>query len=184
MFFMRSKHSPSARLLCFAFPFTSAAFAVGCASYLIATHGQTFEAFDDNTDALAQSRLAQAFNPHGNRTLSDIYVARVPLERIDAGLLSGDCNGSSSLVERYAAGLLGGWAYAIQRQISSRKAVGGIEANPDQLYNKTQIDQSHFNEGTSICDELVVIQKTPTSILFRGGSPSDGNGLREVDVLL
>lgn len=109
MSFMRSKHSPSARLLRFAFPFTSAAFAVGCASYLIATHGQTFEAFDDNTDALAQSRLAQAFNPHGNRTLSDIYVARVPLERIDAGLLSGDCNGSSSLVERYAAGLLGGW---------------------------------------------------------------------------
>jgi hypothetical protein len=30
----------------------------------------------------------------------------------------------------------------------------------------------------------MVIEKTPTSILFRGGSPPDGENLKEVDVLL
>lgn len=38
--------------------------------------------------------------------------------------------------------------------------------------------------GTSICNELMVIEKTPTSILFRGGSPQDSDGLKKVDVLL
>jgi hypothetical protein len=39
-------------------------------------------------------------------------------------------------------------------------------------------------EGTTVGGELEVVEKTATSILFRGGSPADGDGLKEVDVLL
>lgn len=38
--------------------------------------------------------------------------------------------------------------------------------------------------GTAISGHFVVLEKTPTSILLRGGSPSDENGLREVDSLM
>jgi hypothetical protein len=35
--------------------------------------------------------------------------------------------------------------------------------------------------GTGISGHFVVVEKTPASILLRGGTPSDENGLREVD---
>jgi hypothetical protein len=86
-----------------------ASFTVGFASYRFVTYGQTFQAFDDETDSLAQSTIAKSLNPYGNKTLSDIYLARVPLERIDPDLIRNGGEESSKLVERYAAGLLGGW---------------------------------------------------------------------------
>lgn len=88
---------------------TAGGLTAGFVSYRIATHGQTFQAFDENTDPLAQGRFGQTFNPYKNQTLSDIYVARVPLEQIDSSLLHNTSEDSSRLIEGYAAGLFGGW---------------------------------------------------------------------------
>lgn len=38
--------------------------------------------------------------------------------------------------------------------------------------------------GTAISGHFVVLEKTPASVLLRGGSPSDEHGLREVDTLM
>ena len=81
----------------------------GALWYHFETRGQNFEAFDDATDPLAQGRFGQAFNPHSNETLSDIYVARVPLSRIRPDLIEDYNRGGSKLVERYCSGMLGGW---------------------------------------------------------------------------
>lgn len=45
-------------------------------------------------------------------------------------------------------------------------------------------DANIMMSGTGISNHFVVIEKTPTSVLFRGGSPSDENGLRAVDSLM
>lgn len=60
-------------------------------------------------DRPSRSRFGKALNLHKNRTLSDNYVARVPLEQIDFGLLSNDTVDSLKLIERYITGLFGGW---------------------------------------------------------------------------
>jgi len=84
-------------------------FSAGLVSYRVATYGQTFQELDDQTDPLPQGRFGKAFNPYKNRTLSDIYVARVPLAQIDPSLLSNDTDNKLRLIERYTAGLFGRW---------------------------------------------------------------------------
>ena len=84
-------------------------FTVGLVSYRVATYGQTFQVLNEQTDPLPQGRFGKAFNPYKNRTLSDIYVARVPLAQIDPSLLFNDTDNKSRLIERYTAGLFGRW---------------------------------------------------------------------------
>lgn len=94
--------------------------------------------------------------------------------------------------------------FAVQRRLSIRHARQSDKVSADELYTKAQIMDSAFEAGeiwykiyginmqplmlwypgTGISDHFVVIEKTPTSVLFRGGSPSDENGLRAVDSLM
>lgn len=105
----RIARSQGAQLTRSALGLISAVSVLGSTFYSFATYGQTFEKFDGDSDPLAQSQLAKAFNPYGNRTLSDIYVAHVPLRQIDSDLVRNNNENSSALVERYVAGTIGGW---------------------------------------------------------------------------
>ncbi len=81
----------------------------GSTCYFLATRDQTFHHLDETTDPLALHPLTRSFNPHANKSLSDIYEARLPLSKIEPELLEDYRHGGSRLVERYCGGVLGGW---------------------------------------------------------------------------
>lgn len=68
-----------------------------------------FEPFGPENDPLFQSRYFKQYNPGNHPSLDDSCVRKVPLSQIPAELVDDALNGGSKLVERFCAGVWGGY---------------------------------------------------------------------------
>ncbi|CAH0043481.1 unnamed protein product [Clonostachys solani] len=156
----------------------------GWGSFWFSTRHAVFRPLPDH-DPLVQGHFHQAFNPHNNQALSDIYASTVRVEDLDRKLVDDFRNGGSKLIERYCQGIFGRWAFAIQRGLvqsfSSVQPPPGVK----DVSSTIEILNDEFNLGTLIAKEFSVLQKSPRSIILRGGQPNPNNkdGLRQLDVL-
>ncbi|KAF7595934.1 hypothetical protein BBP40_004080 [Aspergillus hancockii] len=143
-----------------------------------------FEPFGPEVDPLFRGRYFKQFNPFTNPTVSDSCVRKVPLTNIDPRLVEDSRNGGSELVERFCCGIWGGYGYAIQRNILNW--AWKDQSNADgMLWDKDQLLTSRYSPGTIVTDHFIVLEKTPRSIIMRGGmSPAkDPESPREMDNL-
>ncbi|KAE8407761.1 hypothetical protein BDV37DRAFT_279549 [Aspergillus pseudonomiae] len=140
-----------------------------------------FEPFGPGNDPLFQSKYFQRFNPKQNPSLDDSCVRKVPLSEVKAELVEDYLNGGSKLLERFCGGVWGGYGYAIQRRILTLLCKD--KTNDSMLWSKEQLLHSSYDEGTIVTDHFIVLEKTPRSIVMRGGmSPmEEQDKLREMD---
>jgi hypothetical protein len=143
---------------------------IGTCAYMLATRHQKFHELDAASDPLALSSIYQTSNPHSNKTMSDVYEARVPLAHIRPELVNDFQRGGSKLVEAYCSGVLGGWCmylssigmtaekiiltlrrsgFAVQRELSFRHAKRSGPIGPGEAYTKEDILNCKFDPGRS-----------------------------------
>ncbi|EXJ93510.1 hypothetical protein A1O1_01902 [Capronia coronata CBS 617.96] len=139
--------------------------------------------FTPATEPLFQSTWYKKFNPNRNPTTHDECVRRLPLHKIRPELLEDARNGGTKLVEAFSQGVWGGLGFKIQRLYMEKKYRNDT-TTAHQLWTPQQLKTSTYDVGTEVTDHFVVLDKTPTSILFRCGDsplhnpdtprPSDG----------
>ncbi|KAL2867707.1 uncharacterized protein BJX67DRAFT_76780 [Aspergillus lucknowensis] len=142
-----------------------------------------FEPFGPETDPLFHSHWLSSFNPGNHPSLNDSCVRKVPLSRLPPELVDDADNGGSRLLERFCAGVWGGYGYAIQRNILTY-LWRSTSTQESSLWDKQQLLDNSYEEGTVITDHFVVLSKSPRAIVLRGGgSPGTLNrpGPREID---
>lgn len=156
----------------------------GWGTFWLSTRHAVFRPLPDH-DPLVQSHFHEAFNPHNNQALSDIYSSTVRVEDLDPKLVDDFRNGGSKLIERYCQGIFGRWAFAIQRQLVQSLSSAQPPPGVKDVTSTKEILNDEFNLGTLISKEFSVLQKSPRSIILRGGEPNPSNkdGLRKLDVL-
>ncbi|KAG2419067.1 hypothetical protein HFD88_002171 [Aspergillus terreus] len=120
-----------------------------------------FEPFGPANDPLFQSRYFKQHNPGNHPSLDDSCVRKVPLSQIPAELVDDALNGGSKLVERFCAGSLTFYMY-----------------RDSMLWDRKQLLESTYEEGTIVTDHFMVVGKTPRSITMWGAeSPSENPGV-------
>ncbi|KIX09116.1 uncharacterized protein Z518_00194 [Rhinocladiella mackenziei CBS 650.93] len=139
--------------------------------------------FSPTTEPLFQSKWFKKYNPHANGTMHDECVRRLPLFKIRPELIEDAQKGGSKLVEAFSQGVWGTFGYAIQRKLLESK-YGNDATTAHQLWTSKELLASTYEPGTELTNHFVVLDKTPTSILFRCGDsplhspdtsrPSDG----------
>ncbi|QMW45937.1 hypothetical protein G4B11_009392 [Aspergillus flavus] len=140
----------------------------GATSWQLWSRHCYFEPFGPDNDPLFQSKYFRRFNPNKHPSLDDSCVREVPLSRIKPGLVKDALNGGSKLLEMFCGGVWGGYGYAIQRKILTLLCKD--RANESMLWSKEQLLSSSYDEGTIVTDHFIVLEKTPRSIVMRGGS--------------
>lgn len=90
----------------------------GWGTFWFSTRHAVFRPLLDD-DPLVQSHFHQAFNPHHNQALSDIYSSTIRVEDLDPKLVDDFRNGGSKLIERYCQGIFGRWGKR-DRKISNQ----------------------------------------------------------------
>ncbi|KEY79726.1 hypothetical protein BA78_7872 [Aspergillus fumigatus] len=68
-----------------------------------------FEPFGPENDPLFQSKYFKQHNPRNHPSLNDSCVRKVPLSQIPPELVNDALNGGSKLLERFCAGVWGGY---------------------------------------------------------------------------
>ncbi|EED17121.1 conserved hypothetical protein [Talaromyces stipitatus ATCC 10500] len=133
-----------------------------------------FEPFGPENDPLFQTRFLRMYNPNNNPSVNDSCVRKVPLDKIRPELVEDALAGGSMLLERFCAGVWGGYGYALQRRIMTWSCRD--ESNKHMLWDKKQLLDSAYKE---------VLKKSSKSIIMRGGmSPSiNPDKPREMDNL-
>ncbi|GFF60216.1 hypothetical protein IFM51744_10223 [Aspergillus udagawae] len=156
---------------------SAAASAAGAGGWQLWTMHCYFEPFGPENDPLFKSRYFKQHNPGNHPSLNDSCVRKVPLSQIPPELVDDALNGGSKLLERFCAGVWGGYGYAIQRNILAR--LGRDDSNKDlMLWDKKELLNSTYGEGTNVTNHFVVVGKTPRSIVLWGAhSPSENPGV-------
>ncbi|KAF5975534.1 hypothetical protein FBULB1_7314 [Fusarium bulbicola] len=158
----------------------------GAASFHLVTRKCYFEPFGpDNGRSLYEHPLLKQINPWNKPGSADSCVRGVPFDRLDKVLLEDAKNGGTKLVERFSAGMWGGFGYGIQRRIMT---FFKNEANKNDLWEKKDLLASTYEIGTYFTNHFVVLSKTPTCITMRGcfdphqspPSPMDVDNLVEI----
>ncbi|KAH1328001.1 hypothetical protein KXW89_006013 [Aspergillus fumigatus] len=132
-----------------------------------------------------QSKYFKQHNPRNHPSLNDSCVRKVPLSQIPPELVNDALNGGSKLLERFCAGVWGGYGYAIQRNILAQ--LGRNDSNKDSImWDRKQLLNSTYEEGrtptkvlgTNVTNHFVVVGKTPRSVVLWGAhSPSENPGV-------
>ncbi|OQV08923.1 hypothetical protein CLAIMM_13130 [Cladophialophora immunda] len=145
-----------------------------------------------STDELFRHASFAKYNPTPVPVseMRDVCVRRYPLSQIRADLVEDARRGGTALIETFNQGIWGGFGYAFQRWYLQRK-YGMLPETQSQLWSKQSLLQSKYEVGTEFTDHLVVLDKTPQSILLRGGqsprnqpqSPRDMDGLLEIQAV-
>ncbi|KAF5257468.1 hypothetical protein FOXYS1_12007 [Fusarium oxysporum] len=158
----------------------------GAASFHLVTRKCYFEPFGpDNGRSLYEHPLLKQINPWNKPGSADSCVREVPFDKLDKVLLEDAKNGGTKLVERFIAGMWGGFGYGIQRRIMT---FFKNEANKNDLWEKKDLLESTYEPGTYFTNHFVVLSKTPTCITMRGcfdphqspPSPMDVDNLVEI----
>ncbi|KXH44946.1 hypothetical protein CNYM01_07084 [Colletotrichum nymphaeae SA-01] len=145
-------------------------------------------AFDDKftpaNDPLFQHSLLKKVNPKNNLDFHDCCYRTVSFDKLRPDLVEDALSGGSKLVETYSAGVWGRYAFNIQRKIMEMSRKDG--SNAGDLWEKDELLKSTYPVGTTFADDFIVIEKSPSSILLRGGlSPRVApDGPRELDSII
>ncbi|KAK1625257.1 hypothetical protein BDP81DRAFT_499872 [Colletotrichum phormii] len=145
-------------------------------------------AFDDNftpaNDALFQHPLLKKVNPKNNPDFHDCCFHMVSFDKLRPELVEDALSGGSKLVESYSAGVWGRYAFNIQRKIMEMARKD--ESNAGDLWKNEELLKTTYQAGTTFANDFIVIEKSPSSILLRGGlSPRVApDGSRELDSII
>ncbi|KAJ5746230.1 hypothetical protein N7520_011412 [Penicillium odoratum] len=153
--------------------FSAAATLAGAGGWQLWTMHCYFEPFGPESDPIFQSDHYQRHNPGDHPSLKDSCVRKVPLSQIPPELVEDALKGGSKLLERFCAGVWGGYGYAIQRNILARLGRNG-SSEESILWDKKQLLNSTYEEGTNVTDHFIVIGKSPRSVVLWGAhAPSE-----------
>lgn len=89
--------------------FSAGASLAGAGAWQLWTMNCYFELLGPDNDPLFQSRYFEQHNPGNHPSLNDSCVRKVPLSQIPPDLVDDALNGGSKLVERFCAGVWGGY---------------------------------------------------------------------------
>ncbi|KAF4992385.1 hypothetical protein FGRMN_7197 [Fusarium graminum] len=138
----------------------------GAASFHLVTRKCYFEPFGlGNGKSLLEHPLLKQTNPWNKPVSHDSCVREVPFERLDSALIQDARNGGMRLIERFVAGMWGGFGYAIQRKIMTHFK---NEANKNDVWDKDDLLKCTYEPGTFFTNHFLVLSKTPTCITMRG----------------
>ncbi|KAL0936828.1 uncharacterized protein CTRU02_209044 [Colletotrichum truncatum] len=149
------------------------------------------ESFSPATDPIFQHPILKKVNPKNNPDFHDCCFRTVPFDKIRPDLLEDALNGGSKLVEAYSAGVWGRYAFTIQRKLMEKARK--IESNAGDIWDKEGLLKSTYPIvdllnilGTIFADDFVVVDKSPNTIMLRGGlSPRVApDGPREMDTFI
>ncbi|KAF5495083.1 hypothetical protein CGCS363_v009240 [Colletotrichum siamense] len=140
------------------------------------------ESFSPATDSLFQHPFLKKVNPDNNGGFHDCFVREVAFENVRPGLLEDALGGGSKLVETYAAGVWGRYAFTVQRKLMERARKN--ESNAGDIWDKEGLLKSTYPVGTILADDFIVIDKSPNTIMFRGGVSPREQGPREMDTFI
>ncbi|KAJ5775472.1 uncharacterized protein N7511_000483 [Penicillium nucicola] len=130
------------------------------------------------SDPIFHSIYHQKYNPNQNPTIHDLHIRTIPISEIDLVLLQDE----ESLIQRFTGGVWAGFGFKIQRILLTWFYKN--ETTSYHLWHPSEILKSKFNPGTTITDELVVLEKSKDSVLIRGGDKVSIDGLRPLDALM
>ncbi|KAF5713281.1 hypothetical protein FGLOB1_4062 [Fusarium globosum] len=158
----------------------------GAASFHLVTRKCYFEPFGpENGRSLYEHPLLKKINPWNKPGSADSCVREMPFDKLDRVILEDAKKGGTKLVERFMAGMWGGFGYGIQRRIMT---FFKNDANKNDLWDKKDLLASTYEPGTYFTNHFVVLSKTPTCITLRGcfdphqspPSPMDVDNLVEI----
>ncbi|KAL2841837.1 hypothetical protein BJX68DRAFT_258008 [Aspergillus pseudodeflectus] len=145
------------------FKFSPASLFAGAGGWHLWTGRCYFEPFGPSNDPLFESEYFKQFNPGNHPSIDDSCVRKVPLSQIPAELVADALAGGSKLLERFCAGIWGGYGYSIQRNILAR--VARNESNAESiLWDKEQLLQSTYEKGTIVTDHFIVSPSTNPNV--------------------
>jgi len=147
------------------------------------------------TDHINQVVQNGNLNPHRNPVVEDKFVRRIPLDQINPRLLESP----QELNESFYAGVWSGpgmsshcpsvnsrgltvTGFFIQRNLSRISSPSDLKS--PKLWSRAELAASTYEKGTWITGSLEVYEKTPESIIVRGGDTEIKNGLKAVDAFL
>ncbi|KAI3544648.1 hypothetical protein CTAM01_08075 [Colletotrichum tamarilloi] len=173
-----------ARLATFS-KFAAGATITGAAGFHLWTRQCAFDdTFTPANDPLFQHSLLKKVNPNNNPDFHDCCYRTVSFDKLRPDLVEDALSGGSKLVETYSAGVWGRYAFNIQRKIMEMARKD--KSNAGDLWEKEELLKSTYPIGTAFADDFIVIEKSPSSILLRGGlSPRVApDGPRELDSII
>ncbi|KAF9871326.1 hypothetical protein CkaCkLH20_11247 [Colletotrichum karsti] len=173
-----------ARLMTFSKLVAGTAIAVPTGFHLWTRQCAFDESFSPATDPVFQHPFLKKANPKNNPDFHDCYLRTVPFDKIRPDLLEDALNGGSKLVETYSAGLWGRYAFTPQRKIIELARKDG--SNASDMWEKEDLLKSSYPVGAIFADDFIVIDKSPNTLMFRGGlSPRVApEGPREMDTFI
>lgn len=95
--------------------FSTAASIAGAAGWQLLTRHCYFEPFGPENDPLFLSQYFKQHNPGSHPSLNDSCVRKVPLSQIPQELVDDARNGGSKLLERFCAGVWGGYGKLLSK---------------------------------------------------------------------
>ncbi|KAJ0417907.1 hypothetical protein BJY00DRAFT_196549 [Aspergillus carlsbadensis] len=130
------------------------------------------------SDPIFHCKLHAGYNPNGNPTIHDLHIIRVPLSRIEPGLLED----REKLLERFCGGVWAGVGFAPHRTLLS--LFQNRDATNPQLWTRSDLLHSKYDVGTDIAGNFEVVDRTSRTILIRGGDKTSVRGVRPLDALI
>ncbi|KAG7118505.1 hypothetical protein HYQ44_005648 [Verticillium longisporum] len=127
-----------------------------------------FEAFDFKSHPVLHHLSLEPLRLAQRPQFGDSCVREVAFQDIEPGLLQDGLSGGTALLEQFAGGVFGRYAFRIQRNLM--KKFRKSDANSTDLWEEEQISHSDFKIGTIIADDFIVRDKSPTSIMLQGGT--------------
>ncbi|KAH1590944.1 hypothetical protein KXW75_003611 [Aspergillus fumigatus] len=162
--------------------FPVAASVAGAGGWQLWTMHCYFEPFGPENDPLFQSKYFKQHNPRNHPSLNDSCVRKVPLSQIPPELVNDALNGVRSSLRGsarvYGVVMVSALErYAIQRNILAQ--LGRNDSNKDSImWDRKQLLNSTYEEGTNVTNHFVVVGKTPRSVVLWGAhSPSENPGV-------
>ncbi|KAH7261695.1 hypothetical protein BKA59DRAFT_461649 [Fusarium tricinctum] len=138
----------------------------GAGTFHLVTRKCYFEPFGpENGKSLFEHPLLKQINPWNKPVSHDSCVREVPFEKLDPTLIEDARNGGTQLIERFIAGMWGGFGYAIQRKIMTFTK---DDVNKSDVWDKKDLLHCTYEPGTFFTNHFVVLSKTPTCITMRG----------------
>ncbi|GKU07068.1 hypothetical protein FLAG1_09954 [Fusarium langsethiae] len=138
----------------------------GAGTFHLVTRKCYFEPFGlENGRSLFEHPLLKQINPWNKPGSADSCVREVPFDKLDKALIEDAKIGGTKLVERFIAGMWGGFGYGIQRRIMT---LSKNDLNKYDLWEKKDLLESTYEPGTYFTNHFLVLSKAPTCITMRG----------------
>ncbi|KAL7943362.1 hypothetical protein V8C42DRAFT_328857 [Trichoderma barbatum] len=124
-----------------------------------------FEPFGPDTDALFKHPILKDLNPRNNPSTHDSCVRRVPFGQLRPELLEDAKRGGSALVEEFSRGMWAGYGYGIQRRLMG---LTKAPENRTDVWTPDELGRCTYEPGTIMTNHFLVLEKSSTSLTFRG----------------